>query len=330
MNRRKSSINRVLAALCCAAVFFTIHSAFAQEAYPTRPIKLLVPFSPGGTTDVFARKYAERMSRELGQQMYAENKAGASGAIAAAEAARSNPDGYTLFFGTSTTLAMLPLMASVNYDVDKDFANIALVGKVPLLLSVNADFPAKSVKELVTVLKANPGKYSFGTSGAGGPPHLGGELFKKLAGVDLLHVPYKGSAPALYDAIAGINPVFIDSFVTILPQHRAGKMRILAILAEKRSMIAPEIPTSAEEGIPGLIAGSFQVVTAPVKTPRSVLSVLENATTRIMRDQEFQKELLGLFFDPVADSTPETTRKFILSERARWEPIVKATGVKLQ
>ncbi|MFH1026829.1 MAG: tripartite tricarboxylate transporter substrate binding protein, partial [Pseudomonadota bacterium] len=305
MNPRKLMLFQVVAALCCVAVLFTINTAFAQEVYPTRPIKLLVPFSPGGTTDVFARKYAERMSRELGQQMYAENKVGASGAIAAAEAARSNPDGYTLFFATSSQLALLPLMGNVNYDVEKDFVYIALVGKVPLLISVNADFPAKSLSELVAILKANPDKYSFGHSGIGGPPHLGGELFKKLAGVDLLSVPYKGSAPALYDAIAGINPVFIDSFVTILPQHRAGKMRILAILSEKRSQIAPEIPTSEEAGIPGLISGSFQVVTAPVKIPRNVLSVLENATSRIMRDSSFQKELIGLFFDPVTDSTPE-------------------------
>jgi tripartite-type tricarboxylate transporter receptor subunit TctC len=320
----------MVAAFCAVLVLCAGSVAFAQKDFPTHPIKLIIPFAAGGTTDAFARKYAERMSRELGQQMYAENMAGASGAIAATALTQSNPDGYTLAFLTSSTLAMLPSMAQdLKFDVDKDFAYIGLVGVMPLIISVNANMPAQTLGKLVMLLKANPEKFSYGTSGVGGPPHLAGLLFQKLAGVDILHVPYKGSAPALYDAIAGINPVFIDTFTTILSQHKAGKMRILAVLGDKRSDLAPEIPTTAEAGIKGLTAGTFQVVTAPIKTPRAVLSALESATKRVMGDKAFQKEVLDLAIDPVADSTPEKTRKYIISERNKWAPFIKASGAQL-
>jgi tripartite-type tricarboxylate transporter receptor subunit TctC len=178
MNQSKQMTYWVGATLCCVGILFSMNIAFAQDVYPKSPIKLLVPFAPGGMTDTFARQYAERMSRELGKQMYAENKAGASGA-------RSNPDGYTLFWGTSSQVALLPLMRdNLSYDIDKDFVNIALVGITSHLISVNVNFPAKSLSELVTALKANPGKYSLGHSGVGGPGHLAAELFKKIAGVD--------------------------------------------------------------------------------------------------------------------------------------------------
>lgn len=303
--------------------------AVAQE-YPARPVRLLIPFAPGGTTDVFARKYAERMSRE-GVQMIPENKAGASGAIAAAEVARATPDGHTLFFATSSTVAILPLMdQKTPYDIDKDFAHISLIGITSHLISVNPNFPAKSLPELVALLKASPGKYSYGHSGVGGPTHLAGELFKSLAGVNIIDVPYKGSAPALVDAIAGIHPVFIDGFVTIVPQHRSGKMRVLAQLAETRSKILSDIPTSAEAGLPGFTSGSFMVVMAPVKTPQGVQRTLESVTAKVVRDTAFQAEMLNVYIDPVTDSTPEKIRALIARERAKWGPIIKATGAKMQ
>jgi len=313
-------------ALLCAAPL----ALSAQEVFPSRPIKLLVPFAPGGTTDLFARKYAERLARKLNQPVVPENKAGAAGAIAAAETARARPDGYTLFFASSTTMAILPsMMSNPTYDPDKDFAPVALLGITPLMVAVNAAVPAKTLPELLTLLKASPGKYSYGTSGTGSANHLVGELFKKIGGVDILHVPYKGSAPALNDALANVNPVFFDGFVTILPHARTGKMRILAIFAEKRSKIAPEIPTAQEAGMPGMVGGSFQVVVAPSATPRNVMGTLVGATTEIMKDAAFIAELEAMQFEPLSDSTPERTKQFIHNEFNKWAPIIKATGAKL-
>jgi tripartite-type tricarboxylate transporter receptor subunit TctC len=303
----------------------------AQEVYPSRPIRLLVPFSPGGTTDLFARKFAERIGRVLGQSVVVENKAGASGAIAAAEAARARPDGYTLFFATSTTLAILPTMMSrPTYDVERDFSMVALVGVTPLLLSVTSSVPAHTTAELVALIKARPGQFSFGTSGVGSANHLAGELFKLQAGgLDVLHVPYRGSGPALQDALVGRNAVFFDSFVTLLPHHREGRMRILSVFSAQRSRIAPEIPTAIEEGIPDMIAGSFQVLVAPSAVPAPIIEVLQRATGQIMRDGSFQDELLALGNEPVTDSTPERTRDFVHHELTRWAPIIRATGATL-
>ena len=190
------TVKLLLAALLCLT---GMAQAWGQAAYPSRPVRLLIPFAPGGATDLFARKYAEKLGKRLGQPIITDNKAGAGGIIAAAETARAKPDGYTLFFATSTTLAILPsMMTTPQYDVDRDFQPIALIGKTPLLLVVHSDLPAKSVAELVALLKANPDKYSYGTSGVGSAPHLAGELFKLRAGnLRLLHVPYKGSGPAL-------------------------------------------------------------------------------------------------------------------------------------
>ncbi len=320
-----------VSAWVCVGALGLPQTASAQEAYPARPVRLLVPFSPGGTTDLFARKFGDRLARKLGQPVVIENKAGAAGAIAAAETARAKPDGYTLFFASSTTLAILPsMMANPTYDVDRDFSPVALLGITPLMVAVNGGLPAKSLDELLALIRANPGKYSYGTSGTGSANHLVGELFKQLGGgIDLLHVPYKGSAPALQDALAGINPVFFDSFVTILPHHKTGKMRILAIFAEKRSRLAPEIATASELGMKGMVGGSFQVLVAPAGVAPTVMGQLVSASGDIMRDSAFQGELEALMLEPVADSTPEATKAFIRSELAKWAPIIKATGTRL-
>ncbi len=314
--------------LCLAGV----SAALAQEVYPNRPIRLIVPFAPGGATDLFARKYAERLGKKLGQPVLPDNKAGASGVIAARETVRSKADGYTLFFATSTTLAILPsMMATPAYDVEKDFTPIALLGTTPLFLVVHASVPARTVGELVALVKANPGKYSYGTSGTGSTNHLAGELFKLRAGnLELLHVPYKGSGPALQDAVAGVNQVLFDTFSGSRPFHKAGKMRMLAIFAEKRSKFAPDIPTAIEAGIPGMVAGSFQVVCAPTATPAAIIDALQSATAEIMRDTVFLSELEALSIVPITDSTPEKAKQYIRNELAKWAPLVKATGVKFE
>jgi tripartite-type tricarboxylate transporter receptor subunit TctC len=331
MSNIRTSMLRVSAlALLGAACLMQSGPTLAQDAYPSRPIKLLVPFSPGGTTDLFARKYAERLGKKLNQPVVPENKAGAAGAIAAAETARAPADGYTLFFASSTTMAILPsLMSKPTYDVERDFAPVALLGITPLMVAVNSSVPAKTLPELLALLRANPGKFSYGTSGTGSANHLVGELFKKIGGVDLLHVPYRGSAPALQDALAGINPIFFDGFVTILPHHKSGKMRILAVFSEQRSKVAPELPTAIEAGMPGMVGGSFQVVVAPAATPAQTLATLVRATSEIMADKSFIAELEAMQFEPVAESTPERTRSFIRSELMKWAPIIKATGAKL-
>lgn len=329
----KTAIGRLVctALLAVLPVMLFPAAALAQGGFPSRPVRLLIPFAPGGATDIFARRYAERMTKRTGQSFLTDNKAGASGIIAAQEVARAVPDGYTLFFATSTTLSILPhMMRTPAYDVEKDFAPIAMLGKTSLLLVVHAAMPVRTVGELVALIKAHPGKYSYGTSGVGSTPHLAGELFKLRAGnLDLLHVPYKGSGPALQDALAGINPVFIDTFSGSQPHHKAGKMRILAIFSETRSNISPDTPTAIEAGIPGMVAGSFQVVTAPSATPPAVINALRVATSEVMKDSAFQAELQGLSIDPIADSTPESAKQYIRQELAKWAPIVRATGVKL-
>ena len=212
-----------------------------------------------------------------------------------------------------------------------DFAPVSLAASSTYLLVVHPSVPARSVKELIALARARKGGLNFASSGIGAPPHLAGELFKLRAGnLELLHVPYKGSGPALQDALAGINPVFFDTFSGSQPHHKAGKMRILAILSETRSAISPETPTAIEAGIPGMVAGSFQVVTAPATTAPALVNAIRNTTVEVMKDGAFQAELLALSIDPIADSTPEAARQYIRQELAKWGPIVKATGVKLE
>lgn len=301
----------------------------AQDKYPERPIRLLVPFSAGASTDLMARKLSAKLTPLLGQPIVVENRTGAAGTIATAEVARAKPDGYTLIFGTVSTHVLNQLtMSKVPYDALKDFSHVSLLGTSTTSISVHPTIAA-SLPELIKRVRATPGKYSYGSSGQGSILHLAGELFKTRAGgLDMLHVPYRGSGASVTDLIAGQIPLAMMALGTALPYHRAGKLRALAAMSEKRSQVAPDVPTVLEYGIRGVVAYSCVMVSAPAGTPKPVIDQLHQAIAKMVPDEAFQKDMLSVGFDPVTDSNPQRATQFIRDEIARWEPIVKETGLK--
>ena len=307
-------------------------SVRAQGKYPERAIRLVVPFAAGGGTDIMGRRFANKVTPVLGQNVFVENRGGAGGTIGTAEVARAKPDGYTLLVGTSSTHAINPTaMENLSYDPVKDFAPIAVLGVIPMVIAVHPSVPAKTLRELVARVKATPGKYSFGSAGIGSINHLTGELFKKQAGgLDIVHVPYKGAGAALLDLIAGQIPIAMITVSSATAHYRSGKVRILATFGEKRSNAAPDIPTAVELGVPGMLAYTFNVVLAPVATPKPIIDRLYQATVKVMTDEAFQKDLESLSIEPVTDSDPEKATQFIRDELAKWAPIIKATGTKAQ
>lgn len=318
-----------LAAALAAA--FAISPALAQQSYPTRAIRLVVPFPAGGPTDVFARQYAARMSDLLGQQMVVENKAGAAGAIGSVEVSRAPADGYTLLFGTASTHGLYNLLSKApKFDSLKDFAPIAIVGSAPAVIVVNPSQPG-DLKALVASVKADPGKLQYGSPGTGTFLHLTGEMFKAEAGkLDIPHIPYKGSAPAMNDLLGNQIGMVVDTLGTSLQQHRSGKAKILAVATPKRSGLAPDIPTVDEAlGTKGFQAGLWNVVAAPAGTPQDVVAKLSQATAKVMSDPAFQQQLATIGIDPIADSDPAAARAFIAKERERFQPVVDASGAKL-
>ena len=315
-----------LLALACIAV-----PASAQDKYPDKPIRMLVGFAPGGPTDVVARKLAAKIGPTLGQSVVVENKPGASTTIATSELAKSKPDGYTIYFTGSAALTITPLsIPGLTYDVAKDIAPVALVAAEHLAIGVNPSVPAKSLKELAALVKANPGKYNFASSGTGNIGHLTGELFNLQAGkLDMPHVAYKGAGPAMQDVLAGHVPVLAAGLGSMYTQHQQGKLVVLAVTDPKRSTIAKEIPTSVEAGFPDLLTTSVFVVLAPGGTPAPIIAALDGAIQEAMADEEFLKDLRGATVEPITDSTPAKTKQFIDGELKKWADLVKSTGIKL-
>ena len=301
----------------------------AQEKYPERPIRLLVPFSAGASTDLMARKLSAKLTPLLGQPVVIENRTGAAGTIAANEVARAKPDGYTLIFGTVPTHVLNQLtMSKVPYDALKDFSHVFLLGTSTTSVSVHPTIAA-TLPELIKRVRAMPGKYSYGSSGQGGILHLAGELFKARAGgLDMLHVPYRGSGASVTDLIGGQIPIAMMALGTALPYHRAGKLRALAAMSEKRSRVAPDVPTVLEYGIRGVVAYSCVMVSGPAGMPKPVIDQLHQAIAKMMPDEAFQKDMLSVGFDPVTDSNPQKTTQFIRDEIARWERVIREIGLK--
>jgi len=302
----------------------------AQEKYPARPIKLIVPFPPGGPTDVFGRRYAERASEALGQPMVFDNRAGAGGLIGAAAVAKAPADGYTLLFGSSSTHVSGPLMsANPPYDPIRDYTSI-IVGVVPMILAVRPTLQVNSARELFDLIRANPGKYSYSSSGPGSINHLGMELLKlRAGGLNALHVPYKGNNPALLALLAGEVDFALDTYGTGLQYHKAGRMKMLASCGEKRSAVAPEIPTTTELGIPDSTVTTVNMVACPAGTPQSVVDALVAATRKVMNEEGTVATLSKLGIEPVSDADPVRSSKFFAAEIARWAPIVKASGATI-
>ena len=301
-----------------------------QGKYPERPIRLVVPFAPGGDGDIMGRLWARYAAPLLGGTIVVENKAGAGGAIGAGEVARARPDGYTLLLGTTTTQIINPA-ASRNpaYDALKDFALAGMVSMNPTCIIVNPNLPARTLKELVSLVKASPGKYAYGSAGPGTVTNLTGELFKFQAGrLEMQHVPYKGGGPAMQDLIAGHVPVITPILSSaVLAQHRAGKARILGVNSDKRLKAAPEIPTSTEAGVPDMRVQVFNGVFAPAGAPREAIDILKNATAKVRADASFLQDLEKAGAEVFAVPDEE---KFVRDELARWTQVIKATGFKSQ
>jgi len=303
----------------------------AEGKYPERPIRLIVPFAPAGPTDIIGRKAAEKLTPLLGQTMIVENKAGGAGVIGANEIKTAKPDGYSLLFATSSTHALLPTaMTKVPYDPIKDFTPISSICVNPLVLVVHPSMP-DTVQGLVELMKKNPGKYSYATSGTGSILHLTSEYFKReVGGMDVVHVPYRGSGPAIQDLLPGNVAWMFETFSTMLQHHKAGKLRILAFAHQKRAAIAPEIPTMIEAGVPGFEAYTFNLFLGPAGTPKNVVDTIDQATRKVMADPTTIKFLEDIAAVPTPDTTPQRTAKFIEDELAKWAPIIKAAGIKLE
>ena len=304
-------------------------SSFGQRRYPERPIRLVVPFAPGGNVDFTARIYAAKMTALLGQQIVIDNKAGADGAIGSAEVARAKPDGYTLLIGSASTHSINPLtMDKPGYDPVKDFAGIALVSTVPMVIIVHPTLP-RTLPELIKRVKDSPGKYSFGSAGVGSINHLTGELFKIAAGkLDIVHVPYKGGGPSVQAVTVGEIPTAFVAFSAAIGLHRDGRLRILAVFSKKRSHAAPDIPTLAEAGLPGVTSNSYTAVLAPAGTPTAIVDQLYQATSKVVADSTFQKSILDQTAEVVTDSNPGNMTQFLNEEIEKWARVLKAIGGK--
>lgn len=309
-----------------------IQPACAQGKYPDRPVRLVVPFAPGGETDLIGRMWAQRVASHLGGTIIVENKAGAGGSVGTAEVARAKPDGYTLLSGQTTTHVINPIaMTRPPYDPLKDFIPIAVVSTTPTSILVHPSVPAKNLQELIAVVKSNPGKFSFGSAGSGTITNLTGELFKiQAGGLDMQHVPYKGAGPGIQDLIAGHIPVFTPILSsTVLAHHRGGRLRILAVNSEARLKAAPDLPTSIESGMPGMRVQVFNAMFAPAGTPPAIVDALHQATVKAKAEESFRADLERAGAEMVADSSPEKAAGFIREEITRWTPIIKASGFKI-
>ena len=301
----------------------------AQPAFPTKPITIIVPFSAGGTTDILARVVGLYMGTDLGQPVVVDNRAGAGGNIGGQAAARATADGYTLFMGTVGTHAInQSLYKKMPFDPIKDFAPLSRVAMVPNLLVANPSQPYKNVKEMIAYAKANPGKINFGSSGNGSSIHLSGEHFKQMAGVDMQHVPYRGSAPAVSDLLGGQISVMFDNMPSAIPHVKGGKLRALAVTTAKRSPALPDVPTIAEAGVPGYEATSWFGLLAPAGTPAPIVAKLNASILKALADPEVKKKLAEQGAEPFGEK-PEQFAAFIQAETAKWGKVVKDSGASL-
>jgi tripartite-type tricarboxylate transporter receptor subunit TctC len=333
MNRRQLLASG-LACLPISATTALVASqrAGAQGHYPDRPIRLIVPFAPGGATDVAGRLWADKIRPDLGT-IIVENKASGGGALGASEVARARPDGYTFLFGNTSTQVLLPvLMSRPPYDPLRDFTSIYILCVSPTVIVVHESVPAHTLAELIDYAKANPGKLSYGSAGAGTLTNLAGELFKQLINApDIVHIPYKGSAPGLTDLASGhISMMTPNIGGALLDFHRTGKVRILAVAAETRLRVAPDIPTAREAGLPGMVAANFNGLFAPAGLAGAIIDQIAAATRKLLAEPAFDQLLVASGFEPVAQSGPVEARRFLTEEVARWTPIMRATNFKME
>ena len=309
-------------------IALALASVAQAQNYPSKPIKLVVPYPAGGGTDFFARTVGAKMSENLGQQIVVDNRPGAATMIGAEAVARSPADGYTLLLGDSATYAVNPaLYSKVPYDPQKDFAPVSLTGRFALLLVVNpAITPAKSVKELIEQAKKDPGKFNYASPGSGTPHHLAMELFKQQAGIDLVHVPYKGAAPAVQDLLGGQVPIMFLDLAAGGSHIRSGKLTALAVASPKRIAALPDVPTIAEAGVPGFEAWAWQGLAVPAKTPSDIIAKLNAEYAKAISDPALKQKIVDAGIEPL-HSTPQQMTDYVKSEAVKWAQVVKSGNI---
>ena len=314
-------------AACAALVGSTLSTPAAD--YPSKPITLIIGFAPGGPSDVMARILTKKMEEVLKQPFVIENRAGAGGSIAGAAVARATPDGYTVLLATGSLLAInVSLYKNIGYDPEKDFEPISLIGTQTNVLYLHPAVPAQSFRELIAHAKANPGKLSFGSGGNGTPAHLAGELLKIEAKIDITHVPFRGTGPALQAVIGGHVPMAFNPPSPLLQHIQSGAIRPVAITTLKRTAVLPEIPTIAESGFPGFEATTWHALVAPAGTPKDIIAALHAATAATVNDPAVRKALTDLGVD-VVGGTPDDLRAYVKSEIPKWAEVVKTSGAKV-
>ena len=310
------------------AVAFSV-SAFAQaQTYPNKPIRLVVPFAPGGSSTIVARSVAMEMEKGLGQPIVIENKGGGGGNLAMHDVARSDPDGYTVIIGHVGSLAMTPYITpNLGYDVNRDFAPISLLAKVPNIFVVHADVPAKNLREFVALAKSKPGQYYYGSAGNGSAGHLAMEYLKLVSGMDLQHVPYKGTGPNLVDLVAGRTHATSAGTPPLMPHVKAGKLRVVAVGTPQRLPTLPEVGTVAEQGYPGFEASQWYGLNAPAKTPPAIVKRLAEEAAKAAKSPSVVERFKADDAEAIG-STPEQYGAFIAKEQARWKEVIQKAGVK--
>ncbi|MBM3358162.1 MAG: tripartite tricarboxylate transporter substrate binding protein [Betaproteobacteria bacterium] len=313
--------------LCAALIAAAGGEALAQAGYPARPVRIIVPSSAGGGTDIIARIITPKLSERLGQQVVVDNRPGAGSIIGNEIAAKSPPDGYTLLMAISTIAIHPSSHKKLPYDALRDFAPVTQTVSAPNILVVHPSLPVKSVKELISLARARPGQLNFGSAGSGTNPHLSMELFLSMAGLKMVHIPYKGSAPAIIDLLAGHVVVMTATMLTGIPHVRSGRLRALGITGAKRSGAVPEIPTVAETGLPGYEAVQWYGVLVPAQTPRDMIARLHSELVAVLQSPDIKQKFLSDGADPIGN-TPEEFARFIRSETDKWAKVVRAAGIK--
>jgi tripartite-type tricarboxylate transporter receptor subunit TctC len=321
-------LKTLVRALATVALSLCATAAIAQSApYPNKPVRIIVPYPPGGITDIAGRAVAQHLSETMGHRFIVENRAGAGGTIGAEAAARSAADGYTLFIGTSATNGTNPsTFARLPYNPTKDFAPVALIASAPLLVVVNPTLPVKSLSDLVAYLKANPNKASYASTGTGGSVHLTVELFKLMTGTQIVHIPYKGSSPGLTDLAGGHIQLMFDNMPSAFPQAQAGRLKALAVTSSRRSSLAPDLPTVAEAGVPGFSSTSWVGLYAPAGTPAEIITRLSASVNQGLKNPALQENFRKLGLD-VNGGTPEDLARHQKAEIEKWANVVKNIGL---
>jgi tripartite-type tricarboxylate transporter receptor subunit TctC len=309
------------------AALLVTGAALAQQSFPTKPVKIVVPYPPGGGNDIMARFIQPKLADEWRQPVVVENKPGAAGNLGAGEVARAPADGYTLLMATST-IAMTPgLGQKVSYELEKDLTPVAMVGATAMVIAVNPALEAKTLPQLISMARAQPGKLAYSTCGNASPMHLAGELLKLTAKVDIVHVPYKGCAPALADVMGGQLPIAFNTISNAAPFEKSGKVRILALVSAKRSSEFPSLPTAAEQGMTGYEADIWFGLFAPSATPRPVVAAINSAVNKALADPEVQSRMRSQYYDP-RPSSPDEFAAFVKSEVVKWGRTIRDANIK--